>query len=300
MHKVHWGEPQAAPAKINLFLHIVGRRPDGYHLLQSVFTLIGLKDELVFEPRDNGRLVLIHSVEAEPERDLVYRAADALRKAANAHALGATISLVKRIPMGGGLGGGSSDAATTLLALNQLWELHLPRDQLAQIGLKLGADVPFFVHATGTQNAAFVEGIGEQITPIALPRQPLLLLKPRCFVATATVFSAPNLTRNSKPVTISDFVSNSGALEALKHSYRNDLEPVVKQHFPPVRLALEAICDDAIVARMSGSGACVFAVGDRAALERIAAKLQAQSPEWLEQMWLTEIGCSNTEPTQYL
>jgi 4-diphosphocytidyl-2-C-methyl-D-erythritol kinase len=307
-----WHRGFKAPAKINLFLHIIGRRDDGYHLLQSIFALIDLCDDLFFLPRSDGQIVLGNPIPSvAPESDLVYRAAMALKQHAGQPDLAATIHVTKRIPMGGGLGGGSSDAATTLIALNAIWGLGYSPAVLAQIGVKLGADVPFFIALPRGYNAAFVQGIGEQIEPLRLPVQGserIFVVKPACSVATATVFSAPNLTRNSKPVKISDFVVNDAVLSPAAvdsplqtwHSQtRNDLEPVVVERFSPVAEAIQALKGIGLQARMSGSGACVFALcsapdsvansSTKAAFDgfmKAQVKDQAQHP-WLEQAWTT-------------
>ncbi|KPF68762.1 hypothetical protein IP84_09115 [beta proteobacterium AAP99] len=238
-----------APAKINLFLHVVGRRADGYHLLQSAFQLIDLADTLHLDLRTDGQIVLAEPLPGvAPEDDLCIRAARLLERAANRPLTGVTIRVEKRIPMGGGLGGGSSDAATTLLALNHLWQLGFKRAQLAELGLQLGADVPFFI---GGGNA-WVEGIGEQLTPLQLPQRWFLVVHPGVGVATPAVFKAPDLTRTTPSVIISDFVRAASASELFG---RNDLQPVAERLEPAVKLAAQALPGS----RMSGSGACVFA-----------------------------------------
>jgi 4-diphosphocytidyl-2-C-methyl-D-erythritol kinase len=287
----------AAPAKINLFLHVIGRRPDGYHLIESVMQLVDLADRLLIEPRADGRIVR-ESINADiaDEDDLAMRAARMLQHAADVGA-GATIAIDKRIPLGGGLGGGSSDAATTLLALNRLWELNWSRPQLADIGLTLGADVPFFLEG----RAAFVEGIGERITPIALPEAWYVIVHPGISVATATIFADAELTRDTAPIKISGFstVGTSGAVSAGSGGafadlpferggrYRNDLEAVAATRFDAVREALtwlsacEAPHGASGPARMSGSGACViraFANEDDAA--RCAQAVPAPWSAW--------------------
>lgn len=250
-----------APAKLNLFLHVTGRRPDGYHSLQTVFQLLDYCDELTIEPTADGA---IHRPEGATgvaaDDDLVVRAARLLQ-AESGCGRGAEIRVHKRIPLGGGLGGGSSDAATVLLALNQMWRLHWPADRLAALGLRLGADVPVFVHG----HSAWAEGVGGQLTPVELPAAWYLVVCPECAVSTAEIFAAPELTRDSPETTISGFLSAGG---------RNDCEPVVRRRYPAVGAALDWV--DARTskgrARLTGTGSCVFgAFGSdaeaRAALE---------------------------------
>lgn len=241
-----------APAKLNLFLHVIGRRDDGYHLLQSVFQLIDLSDELHFDLRDDGRIVRSTDLAGVPaDADLCVRAARLLQAAAAARGIavpGADIAIDKRLPMGGGIGGGSSDAATTLIALNHLWQTGFDRAALMQLGLALGADVPFFLLG---QNA-FVEGIGEQLTPIATPAAWFVLVHPGVSVPTPVIFRSTELTRNSKVVKMSDFSKHLPAFG------KNDLQAVAARAFPPVADALEWLSDHGD-ARMTGSGACVFA-----------------------------------------
>lgn len=241
-----------APAKLNLFLHVVGRRDDGYHLLQSVFQLIELADVLHFDLRDDEAIVRVTDVPNVPaSEDLIVRAAQLL---ANAVALrgprpaGVDIVIEKHIPMGGGLGGGSSDAATTLMALNHLWQAGLTRSELMGLGLQLGADVPFFLLGEN----AFVEGIGEQLTAVPTPPAWFVVIHPGISVPTPVIFRAPELTRNTKTVRIADF---SGGLLGFG---RNDLQAVAARAFPPVVDAVEWLSDFG-EARMTGSGACVFA-----------------------------------------
>ncbi len=244
----------AAPAKLNLFLHVVGRREDGYHLLQSVFQLISLSDTLHFDLRDDERLVRVTEVEGVPQQsDLIIRAAHSLRDLAAARGIavrGVDIRIDKQIPMGGGLGGGSSDAATTLLALNQLWALGLSRDELMAIGVGLGADVPFFLLG---QNA-FVEGIGEQLTPIDTPDGWFVVIHPGVAVPTPAIFGAAELTRDTKAVRIADF---SASLASIPGFGKNDLQAVAARAFPAVSDALRWLSRHG-EARMTGSGACVF------------------------------------------
>jgi 4-diphosphocytidyl-2-C-methyl-D-erythritol kinase len=240
--------PWPAPAKLNLFLHILGRRPDGYHELQTCFQFVDLCDEITIEVRADGRIRRVVDIaDVAEDADLCVRAARALKSAAGC-ALGADISVLKRIPMGGGLGGGSSDAATCLVALNSLWQLHWPIHDLAALGLKLGADVPVFVHG----RAAWAEGIGERLTPLYPPSAPLetnyLILKPNIGVSTAEVFQDAELTRNSAPITIHGFLASGG---------RNDCLGVVRRRYPEVARALDWLSGFG-PARLTGTGACVF------------------------------------------
>jgi 4-diphosphocytidyl-2-C-methyl-D-erythritol kinase len=247
----------AAPAKVNLFLHVTGRRGDGYHLLESLFALVDLADTVTLALRDDGAIVRARDVPGVALRDdLAIRAAAALREATGARH-GATIAVDKRIPMGGGLGGGSSDAASVLLALNRLWSLGLPRAELAAIGLRLGADVPFFVHGEN----AIVRGIGEEITPVSLPRQWLALALPAVPVPTAAIFAAPELTRSTPSAKMNVFSVSYG---------RNDLEPVASARHPEVAAALAALGRAAGNARMTGSGSTVFAACESAGAARKA------------------------------
>ena len=234
-----------APAKLNLFLHVIGRRADGYHDLQTVFQLIDLTDDIHIEVRADGRIErLAGPAEVAPEADLVIRAARALR-AASGSQLGANLSVTKRIPLGGGLGGGSSDAATVLVGLNRMWECGLSDDDLAAIGVELGADVPVFVRG----RSAWAEGRGERLTPVELPARCFVLVHPQVHVPTATVFQAPELTRNSPPITMSGFLQSGG---------RNDFEPVVRARYPEVARALDWLGQFA-PARLTGTGSCIFA-----------------------------------------
>lgn len=242
-----------APAKLNLFLHITGRKADGYHLLQTVFQLLDVGDVLHFTLRDDGaihRTTVVDGV--APEADLIVRAARLLQTTVhNSGSIpGADIAIEKRLPMGGGLGGGSSDAATTLIVLNHLWQTGLTRQQLMALGLQLGADVPFFIFG---QNA-FAEGIGEALTAIQTPPCWYVVIEPGVSIPTAAIFAAEDLTRDSKPVKISDFSSNNIFSMA---GMKNDLEIVACKLFPPVAEALQWLKAYGN-ARMTGSGACVF------------------------------------------
>ena len=234
-----------APAKLNLTLRILGRRADGYHLLQTLFQFLDRGDELHPTVREDGQVHLLTPVPGVPEEaNLVVRAARRLQAATGCR-LGVDLRLDKRLPQGGGLGGGSSDAATTLVALNRLWGTGLGEDELAALGLALGADVPVFVRG----RAAWGEGVGERLTPVTVPETWFLVLTPPCVVTTADVFRHPKLTRNSPSITIADFISGDD---------RNDCLDVVREVYPPVARAL-AWLDGFARARLTGTGACVFA-----------------------------------------
>jgi 4-diphosphocytidyl-2-C-methyl-D-erythritol kinase len=238
-------ESWPAPAKLNLFLHITGRRADGYHLLQSVFQFLDYGDRLDFSLRDDGQVRRVDGLPGVAEADdLTVRAALSLQRAGGTRQ-GVDIRLHKCLPMGGGLGGGSSDAATTLVALNRLWGLELPVAQLAELGLALGADVPVFVHG----QAAWAEGVGEQLTPVELPEPWFLVIVPPCHVPTAEIFAAPELTRDAQSIKIPAFLEGQGI---------NVCEPVVRKRYPEVDKALNWLAQYSH-SRMSGTGACVFA-----------------------------------------
>ncbi len=248
-----------APAKINRFLHVVGRRADGYHLLQTLFQLIDWCDWLTVTVRDDGAIrrelsphapAALHAL--PPEKDLTVRAAQLLRARYGEAHLGATIVIDKALPLGGGVGGGSSDAASVLLALNRLWGLNLPRATLIALGVELGADVPFFLFG----ETAFAEGIGERLTPYPLPTETVWLLDPGVAVSTAAIFASPLLTRNTPSCTIT----------ALAHAtLRNDLEPVAQRLHPEVDGALQWLAQFGD-AKMSGSGGCCFLLSDAQSL----------------------------------
>jgi len=240
--------PWPAPAKLNLFLHILRRRPDGYHDLQTCFQFVDLCDEITIEVRADGAISRsLGAPGVAAEEDLCVRAARAL-KGAFGVALGADIRVVKRIPMGAGLGGGSSDAATCLVALNRLWNLNRPTAELASLGLSLGADVPVFVYG----RVAWAEGVGERLTPLYPPLAPAepnyLIIKPNVFVSTRDIFQDPELTRNSPPITIHDFLASGG---------RNDCLDVVRRRYPEVARAIDWLSPYG-AARLTGTGACVF------------------------------------------
>jgi 4-diphosphocytidyl-2-C-methyl-D-erythritol kinase len=256
-----------APAKLNLFLHVVGRRADGYHLLQTVFRFIDYGDELAFRVRDDAVIRRTTQLAGVPEDgDLCVRAARLLQQHTGCR-FGADIELVKRLPLGGGLGGGSSDAATTLIALNRLWKTGVPRDELQGLGLQLGADVPVFVFG----RSAFAEGVGERLQELVLRPAWYLVLVPEAAVSTAEIFSAAELTRNTNAITIAAFSAGPGHV----FTGRNDLEPVVVRRYPQVARHLEWLrrYGDA---RMTGSGACVFCAFDS---EAQAATVLSELPE---------------------
>jgi len=287
-----------APAKLNLFLHVVGRRPDGYHLLQSVFVLIDWCDTLHFERRSDGRLQRHDLGPALPADDLSLRAARALQQASGTP-LGADLSVMKHVPWGAGLGGGSSDAASTLLALNRLWGLHWPRQRLQQIALPLGADVPFFI---GGHNA-FVAGIGEQLTPLpagALPPQRFAVVKPAQAIATASIFGSPILVRDTKAVILMSFLADAQQAAKLQDGFEdgfqdgpgsfwafggNDLQPPAEAFCPEVTQVAAWLAARFGNSRMSGSGSAVFArVG---AMDRPLAGSRAEEfPAGLPAGWI--------------
>jgi 4-diphosphocytidyl-2-C-methyl-D-erythritol kinase len=243
-----------APAKLNLFLHVIGRRPDGMHLLQSAFMLIDWCDTLHFESRADGRLSREDLGPALPPDDLVLAAARALQQASGT-GQGAHVAIDKRIPTEAGMGGGSSDAATCLLALNRLWGLNLRVAQLAELGVKLGADVPFFLHGRN----AVVEGIGERATPVELPPGRFAVVKPPAGLATARIFSDARLKRDTDPAIISGFAANrSGAVDPYRFGV-NDLQPVAQRLCPEVSQAVEWLGAQGLQGRMTGSGSAVFA-----------------------------------------
>jgi len=241
-----------APAKLNLFLHVTGRRADGYHLLQTVFQLLDRSDTLDFSVRDDGQIRRSNDIPGVPaDSDLVVRAARLLQTAAGRPELGADITVHKQLPMGGGLGGGSSDAATTLLVLNHLWQTGLTRVELMALGLQLGADVPFFLFGRN----AFAEGIGEDLIALETANRWFVVIEPGVAVPTSIIFSSEELTRDTKVVRITDFPEAHNLLDS--DFGKNDLEVVAAKQFPPVAEAIKWLKTFGN-ARMTGSGACVF------------------------------------------
>lgn len=253
-----------APAKLNLFLHVTGQRDDGYHTLQTLFQFLDYGDTLHFSSRSDGKIALLSDLPGvDAEDNLIVRAARLLKEASSTP-LGADIKLDKILPMGGGIGGGSSDAATTLLGLNHLWQTGLSIDQLAELGIRLGADVPVFVRG----HAAWAEGVGEQLTPVELEEPWFLVVAPDCHVSTAEIFSDERLTRNSSPITLAAFVAGGG---------RNDCLPVVTTRYPEIRntlILLNKYCE----AKMTGTGSCLFGAFPN---EREADKVRARLPATL-------------------
>jgi 4-diphosphocytidyl-2-C-methyl-D-erythritol kinase len=245
-----------APAKLNLFLHITGRRSDGYHLLQSVFMLIDWCDTLHFELRHDGVIsrtdLGASKAEVLPGEDLSVRAARALQ-AATGTSLGVHISLEKRIPSQAGMGGGSSDAATCLLALQRLWGVRLPPEKLQALALSLGADVPFFLFGSH----AWVEGIGEQLTPLRLPPARFVVVKPTAGLSTPAIFGSPELKRDTKTATMLGFAADDNG--RVYGFGRNDLQPVAEKLCPPLVQSLDWIASQGLQGRMTGSGSAVFA-----------------------------------------
>lgn len=249
-----------SPAKLNLFLHITGRRPDGYHELQTLFQFLDFGDTLSFTPADHGDVRLTPKLQGvEPETNLILRAARALQTESPAGFFGVDIHLDKRIPMGGGLGGGSSNAATTLLALNHLWGLRLPVATLSAIGLTLGADVPVFLSG----QAAWAEGVGEHLTPATPPEDWYLVLIPDCNISTAAIFDHQRLTRDSRRIRIApafdgnDSSPNQDLLNRLD-SFHNDCETTVCSLYPQVKMGMEWLERQCGNARLTGTGACIF------------------------------------------
>jgi 4-diphosphocytidyl-2-C-methyl-D-erythritol kinase len=266
-----WGEKWPAPAKLNLMLRIVGQRADGYHLLQTVFQFIELCDWISFHPSDDGRVTLQQTLAGVAEADdLTIRAANLL-KAETGCDLGVCIDVEKHLPMGGGIGGGSSDAATTLVVLNKLWSLGLSTEKLMALGLSLGADVPIFVYG----HSAWAEGVGEKLEKISIPEQWIVIIKPDCHVNTGEIFSAKELTRDSKSITIADFTAGQ---------HQNDCIKVVSQRYPSVQNALVDLSEFS-EARLTGTGACVFAQFDSKDLA--VSAYQSLKNKW-QQVYLTK------------
>ncbi len=269
-----------APAKLNLFLHITGRRADGYHLLQTLFQFLDHGDTLHFTPREDGQIRLLTELPGVTAEDnLILRAARRLQQVSGTR-LGADIVLDKRLPMGGGIGGGSSDAATTLVGLDHLWQTDLGEDRLAALGLELGADVPVFVRG----RAAWAEGVGEQLTPVEVDEPWYLVVVPPCHVSTAEIFSDERLTRDTTPITLAAFREHGG---------RNDCLPVVTARYPEIRntlILLNKFCE----AKMTGTGSCLFGAFPN---EREADKVRARLPATLQAF--VAKGC-NTSPLHAL
>ena len=251
-----WAERWPAVAKLNLMLRIVGQRNDGYHLLQTVFQFVDVCDWITFHPVEGGAVGLLHTIPGVAEsEDLTVRAANLLKSETGCQ-LGVCIEVEKNLPMGGGLGGGSSDAATTLVVLNKLWGLGLSTNRLLELGLTLGADVPVFVNGY----AAWAEGVGEVLEKISPAEQWCVVIKPQCHVNTKEIFSAKNLTRNSKSIKIADFIAGQ---------HQNDCVEVVSGQYPSVKEAMQ-ILSEFSEARLTGTGACVFAQFDSKELAEVA------------------------------
>jgi 4-diphosphocytidyl-2-C-methyl-D-erythritol kinase len=270
-----------APAKLNLFLHVVGRRPDGYHLLQSVFQLIDRSDTLHFDVRDDDRIVRTKDVPGVPEeQDLIVRALRALQaEYQRRHGRlppGIDVAVEKRLPMGGGLGGGSSDAATALMAANHLWQAGLTDAELIALGLPLGADIPFFLFG----ETAFAEGVGEALQAVPGPDCWYVVIEPGVSVPTVAIFTAPDLTRDTKAITISDFSRRHVESNDLIGFGKNDLQDVAARLFPPVAEAIEWLGGYG-AARMTGSGSCVFcAFSTEQEAERVLKQVPAKWRAW--------------------
>ncbi len=259
-----------APAKLNLFLHVTGRRDDGYHLLQTAFQLIDRCDLLDFDVRQDGQILRTNDVPGVPaDSDLIVRAARLLQQKTGT-TLGADLTLHKVLPMGGGVGGGSSDAATTLMALNHLWQTGLSRTELMALGLQLGADVPFFIFGKN----AFAEGVGEELQAISTPERWFVVIEPGVHVPTPAIFSSRELTRDSKAVRIADFSSNA------ENYWRNDLQTVACAMFPQVDEAIQWLSKFGN-AKMTGSGACVFcAFADESAADKVIMQMPGRWKSW--------------------
>jgi len=257
-----------APAKLNLMLHITGRRADGYHELQTLFQFLDYGDELSFRLREDGQIRLLTELPGvDHNSNLIVRAARMLQRESGC-TLGADIQLTKRLPMGGGIGGGSSDAATTLLGLDHLWNTGLGEDRLAELGLNLGADVPVFVRG----RAAFAEGVGERLQPVALTEPWFLVIAPQVSVSTAEIFADPELTRNTPAITVRSLLAGGG---------HNDCQPVVEKRYPEVRNAL-SLLNKFVQARMTGTGACVFgSFPNEGEADKVRRQLPATLPSFV-------------------
>ncbi len=257
-----------APAKLNLMLHITGRRADGYHELQTLFQFLDYGDELVLRPREDGQIRLLTELPGvDHDSNLIVRAARLLQRESGC-ALGADIQLTKRLPMGGGIGGGSSDAATTLVGLDHLWNTGFGEDRLAELGLNLGADVPVFVRG----RAAFAEGVGERLQPVDLPEPWFLVIAPQVSVSTAEIFADPELTRNTPAITVRSLLAGGG---------HNDCQPVVEKRYPEVRNAL-SLLNKFVQARMTGTGACVFgSFPNEGEADKVRRQLPATLPSFV-------------------
>lgn len=253
-----------APAKLNLFLYITGQRNDGYHELQTLFQFIDRCDHLTITPNDSGDITISPPLIGVPHKNnLIYKAAMLLKKYTHS-VFGAHINIEKNLPMGGGLGGGSSDAATTLVALNYHWDLNLSDDELAHLGVSLGADVPIFIHG----KAAIAEGIGEKLTPVAPPQRHYLVATPDCHVATPVVFNDPDLKRDTPTLSHHQLMHNP---------WYNDCETSVKKNYPEVANTIDWLLEYG-PAQMTGTGACVFSTFDQASEAELLAK---KTPNWL-------------------
>lgn len=259
-----WAERWPAPAKLNLMLRITGQRSDGYHLLQTVFQFIDLCDWIIFHPVGDGRVSLQKTIPGVPEMDDLTIRSAMLLKAETGCEQGVCIEVEKNLPMGGGLGGGSSDAATTLVVLNELWGLGLSMEKLMELGLTLGADVPVFVYGY----SAWAEGIGESLEKIDIPEQWFVVVKPGCHVDTKEIFSAKDLTRDSKSITIADFIAGQ---------HQNDCLGVVRERYQSVKDALVDLSRFS-EARLTGTGACVFAQFD--SRESAVSAYQSLREKW--------------------
>ncbi|WAE61051.1 4-(cytidine 5'-diphospho)-2-C-methyl-D-erythritol kinase [Stutzerimonas sp. R40042] len=257
-----------APAKLNLMLHITGRRADGYHELQTLFQFLDYGDELSFRLREDGQIRLLTELPGvDHDSNLIVRAARMLQRESGC-TLGADIQLTKRLPMGGGIGGGSSDAATSLLGLDHLWNTGLGEDRLAELGLSLGADVPVFVRG----RAAFAEGVGERLQPVDLAEPWFLVIAPQVSVSTAEIFADPELTRNTPAITVRSLLAGGG---------HNDCQPVVEKRYPEVRNAL-SLLNKFVQARMTGTGACVFgSFPNEGEADKVRRQLPATLPSFV-------------------